>query len=280
MPAPLLPPPRPAPDVLDDEFAVLLDPALGTGPGGVPQARGGILRQRVVDRIGRSARASRAFVTVRQKDTLAEQPAPGVQYRTLYQASGHRLRPGEPRGVHIVELAAGARWQLAAATAGVQREWLLMQGDASIGDSPLCPHDYHVVPAGEPSQALASDGGARLYLREALLPDAAGPAYTVPEAGAVWVDFAPGIRRRLLWSSGPQAAMLYHALPGATVPRHGHGHDEECLMLEGELFLDEVLLRPGEYQLAPAGSVHEAVSTDTGVLLYAHGDLDLELLPA
>ena len=274
-----LPPPRPAPDVLDDVFAVLLDPALGAAAGGGPQGRGGILRQRVFDRIGRSARASRAFVTVRQKDTLAEHPAPGVQCRTLYQASGHRLRPGEPLAVQIVDLAAGTRWQPAPAAAGVQREWLLMQGRVTIGASRLLPHDYHVVPPGQASLALATDGGARLFLREALLPDAAGRAHTVADAGAVWADFAPGIRRRLLWASGPQAAMLYHALPGAAVPRHGHGHDEECLMLEGELFLDEVLLRPGEYQLAPAGSVHEGVGTDTGVLLYAHGDLDLELLP-
>ena len=40
-----------------------------------------------------------------------------------------------------------------------------------------------------------------------------------------------------------------------------------------------VLLRPLDYQLAPGGSAHQTVSTDTGVLLYAHGDLDLQLLP-
>jgi quercetin dioxygenase-like cupin family protein len=71
--------------------------------------------------------------------------------------------------------------------------------------------------------------------------------------------------------------MLYHALPGAAVPHHGHRRDEECLMLAGDFFLDEVLLRPLDYQIAPAGTEHRSASTDTGLLVFAHGDLDLDL---
>ena len=70
--------------------------------------------------------------------------------------------------------------------------------------------------------------------------------------------------------------MLYLAQPGAQVPRHTHGHDEECLMVQGELFLDDLLLQPGDYQLAPAGTGHFITETDTGVVIYAHGDLDLQ----
>ena len=70
--------------------------------------------------------------------------------------------------------------------------------------------------------------------------------------------------------------MLYRAAPGAVVPQHRHGRDEECLMLEGEVFLDDLLLRCGDYQLAPAGTGHAGVSTATGGLLYAHGDLELD----
>ncbi len=103
--------------------------------------------------------------------------------------------------------------------------------------------------------------------------------WTRRPAAAPWTAYAPGIRRRLMWQQGAQAAMLYHALPGAAVPHHGHRHDEECLMLAGDFFLDEVLLRPLDYQLAPAGTEHHVSCTDTGVLLYAHGDVDLDLSP-
>ena len=72
--------------------------------------------------------------------------------------------------------------------------------------------------------------------------------------------------------------MLYHADPGAQVPQHRHGHDEECLMVQGELFLDDLLLQTGDYQLAPACSGHRVTQTDTRVVLYAHGDLDLQFV--
>ena len=49
-------------------------------------------------------------------------------------------------------------------------------------------------------------------------------------------------------------------------------------MLQGELFLDDLLLQPGDYQLAPAGTGHRITQTDTGIVIYAHGDLDLQFL--
>jgi hypothetical protein len=62
-----LPPPRPAPDPLDDEWLALLgEPFAALWHGGT--GRSAILRERVLDRVNRSARASRAFVTVRRKD--------------------------------------------------------------------------------------------------------------------------------------------------------------------------------------------------------------------
>ena len=116
-------------------------------------------------------------------------------------------------------------------------------------------------------------------MREALLPAAAGMApSTVHDGLAGWPDYAPGIQRRVLWQHAGQAAMLYFAQPGATVPLHTHGHDEECLMVQGELFLDDTLLQEGDYQLAPAGTGHGITETDIGVVIYAHGDLDLKFV--
>jgi quercetin dioxygenase-like cupin family protein len=136
--------------------------------------------------------------------------------------------------------------------------------------------DYRVTPAGLAPEPLESDAGARVFLRESALPGlGTGVAFTVRDAQAGWPDFAPGIRRRVLWQHAGQAALLYHAEPGASVPMHTHGHDEECLMVQGELFLDDILLQEGDYQLAPAGTGHRITETDTGVVIYAHGDLDL-----
>jgi len=46
------------------------------------------------------------------------------------------------------------------------------------------------------------------------------------------------------------------------------------------LFQDDYLLREGDYQLAPSGSLHQTVDTDTGALIYAHGDLEMQIIGA
>ncbi|MBI5722195.1 MAG: cupin domain-containing protein [Burkholderiales bacterium] len=252
------------------------------------------LRRRLLQRVADSARGARALHTQRHADTVPAAVAAGVTLRLLYRAAtaGRARRPGEPDAVALVELAPGASWAAPAAGGvapdalrGLQSECLVLRGSVRVGSVPLHVHDYHVRPAGTPAAEWSSEGGALLYLRESQ-PMAEPPTQPVAPSmqpftqhadAAAWADYAPGIKRRVMWQQGAQAAMLYHALPGAAVPHHGHGHDEECLMLAGDFFLDEVLLRTGDYQIAPAGTEHHLASTDTGVLIYAHGDIDLDL---
>ena len=273
--------PQAATDLQSDPFAPLLQAAarMSAPAGTSARARG-----RLLHRVSHSAAASRALHTQRLADTAAVVAASGVTMRRLYRAAATpaQQRPGEPEAVTLVELAAGASW-CGPATA-LQREWLVLRGSVELGAVTLQEHDYHVVPAGLDAGPWLSHGGALLYQREAR-PEAGAPSERFTQRaeagvggnGGEWAEFGPGIKRRVLWQQAGQAAMLYHALPGAAVPHHGHGHDEECLMLGGDLFLDEVLLRPLDYQIAPAGTEHGSVSTDTGALLFAHGDVELDL---
>lgn len=234
--------------------------------------------------------------------------APGVVAQTLYQQPATRLaRPGEPWRVRLLELAPGtslqgAHW-CAAPVLQHHHELLVLQGDVKSCGEQLLLRDYQLLPAGAPAPALQSNAGALLFVREFVReserelvrefvqgsdsnastaqppPGArATEPLTVRDAEAGWPDFAPGIQRRVLWQHAGQAAMLYLAQPGAQVPQHQHGHDEECLMVQGELFLDDLLLQTGDYQLAPAGTGHRITETDTGVVIYAHGDLDLQFV--
>jgi quercetin dioxygenase-like cupin family protein len=237
------------------------------------------LRQRLLDRVARSAAAARALVTVRGARAASAQPAPGVLVREFYRASGVRLRRGEPHQVQRIELRPDTRWAPEVGDPALQSEWLVLQGDLDADGVQLGVRDYLVVPAGEHVAALSSVHGAVLYRRLAAIDRLPGETtHAVHDAVAGWDDYVPGIQRRVLWQRGGQAAMLYLAAPGAAVPRHAHGHDEECLMVEGDVFLDEVMLRPGDWQLAPVGTQHGGVSTDTGGVLFAHGDLDLDVI--
>ncbi len=297
-----MPPPlaRPGgdPDPDEDLLAPLLQVAAPPGDA-APEAP----RRRLFERVGTSAAQARKMLTQRRADTIAEEVAPGVTLRALYRAAAGSLRRlGEPDAASLVELAPRAAWRAASAADGpaagpstwqttggpapapersiaLQREYLVLRGRLRIGGVHLGTRDYHVVPAGADDEDWSSEDGALLYLRASQpVAGAATQATTQRAAAAEWSSYAPGIRRRLLWQQGAQAAMLYHALPGAAVPHHGHRHDEECLMLAGDFFLDEVLLRELDYQLAPAGTGHHVSCTDTGVLLYAHGDIDLDLI--
>lgn len=270
----------PAPDPIDRELEPLLAEPFASacavsapGSEAVRPPRG-----RLLDRVARSGAASRAMFTARRSRLSTVELAPGVRARTLYAAAGGRpLRPGEPVLARLIEMDPGSRWEGPAADR--HREWLIVQGSVQLDGERLGLRDYHVAPAGSQAQPVSSERGATLFLRESTLGAAAGTAATtVLDAQAGWPEFAPGIRRRVLWQHEGLAAMLYLAEPGAAVPLHTHGHDEECLMVQGELFLDDVLLQAGDYQLAPAGTGHAITETDTGVVIYAHGDLDLRFV--
>lgn len=272
---PRLPPTDPT-DLSDDdeqELSPLLSEPFARAWTAPPAAApGSALAGRLRQRIQRSLLAEQGLVTVRARSAQWQALAPGVWQRWLYQAPHPASsRPGEPLGARVVELSAGSTVAL---TGSGALALLVMQGAVSVDGEQLGLRDYLHVPAGV-AVRLASAPGAEVFVREA---DGGPAARTlVRDAEAGWPEFVPGIRRRVLWAAAGQAAMLYRADAGAQVPLHRHGHDEECLMLEGELFLDDVLLQAGDYQLAPAGTGHQVTETDTGAMLYAHGDLDLRL---
>ncbi len=281
---------RPAPDPLADESAGLLQGGLAEAWPEAAVASG--LRDRLARRAQQSAQKIGAMVNVRRQERLLlEQSAQCTVHRLYGRGGSAETRPGEPLQVRTIELAPRAIWLLQQGEPGVGRDWLLIRGSAQLqtegeADAKLQPLDYHVQgPMASRAAACvqAGDEGAVLLLRERVLvdadPDATEPvSSTSREAPGAWEDYAPLVKRRVLWQQGPMAAMLWLASPGATVPQHRHGHDEECLMLRGDLFQDDYLLREGDYQLAPSGSSHETVNTDTGALIYAHGDVDMQIV--
>ncbi len=286
-------PVQPPPALLDEELAPLLAPSLGHAWQLPVPAGADALRARLQARAAASRAAESALHTTRGRRVPWQAAAAGISTQALYLLRpGTTPRPGEPLRARLVRLAPGARLDAAALGGETElqprhREWLVMQGEVqgAVQGNPAAAspalglYDYHVTPAGQPTPAWHTQDGALLFLREAALAAQAGDApQTLRDAEAGWPDFGPGVQRRVLWQRDGQAAMLYRTRPGATVPHHGHGHDEECLMVQGDIFLDDVLLQAGDYQLAPAGTDHLLTQTDTGVLLYVHGDLDMQFV--
>ena len=81
-----------------------------------------------------------------------------------------------------------------------------------------------------------------------------------------WAEVAPGISVKLLATDTEKhiVSMLVRLAPGAAYPAHTHAGVEELHLLEGELWIDDRKLHPGDYNRAPAGTGDQRVWSETG----------------
>ena len=105
---------------------------------------------------------------------------------------------------------------------------------------------------------------ARRIAAEAGQPDrptAAGP-WNEPE----WEEVAPGIFCKLMATDTQEhrVSMLVRLLPGVEYPPHTHAGLEELFLLDGELWINDRKLYPGDYNRAEAGSGDTRVWSETG----------------
>jgi anti-sigma factor ChrR (cupin superfamily) len=114
-----------------------------------------------------------------------------------------------------------------------------------------------------PSSSL-QDRLARRIAAERGRPSIVPPPsdYREPE----WEEVAPGIFCKLL-ANDPErdrVSMLVRLLPGVEYPPHTHAGLEELYLLDGELWIDERKLYPGDYNRAEAPSGDKRVWSETG----------------
>jgi anti-sigma factor ChrR (cupin superfamily) len=81
-----------------------------------------------------------------------------------------------------------------------------------------------------------------------------------------WEDVAPGISCKVLASDMDThlVSMLVRLAPGGEYPPHTHANVEELHLLEGELWIDERKLYPGDYNRAEPGTGDRRVWSETG----------------
>jgi anti-sigma factor ChrR (cupin superfamily) len=81
-----------------------------------------------------------------------------------------------------------------------------------------------------------------------------------------WDQVAPGIECKLLATDTERhrVSMLVRLAPGARYPAHTHSDVEELHLLDGELWIDERKLFPGDYNYGAPGAGDERVWSETG----------------
>ncbi len=88
------------------------------------------------------------------------------------------------------------------------------------------------------------------------------PRWREPE----WEEVAPGIECKLLATDAEnhRVSMLVRLAPGARYPAHTHAGVEELHLLDGELWIDQRKLFPGDYNYGAPGAGDDRVWSETG----------------
>jgi len=81
-----------------------------------------------------------------------------------------------------------------------------------------------------------------------------------------WEQVAPGIECKLLATDAERdrVSMLVRLAPGASYPAHVHAGVEELHLLDGELWINDRKLIPGDYNYGAPGAEDHRVWSETG----------------
>ncbi len=95
-----------------------------------------------------------------------------------------------------------------------------------------------------------------------------------------WDEVHAGIwaKRLHVDTARDQVTMLIRMAPGVSYLPHRHAGPEQCYVLEGDLRDGDKVIRAGDYQCLPQGSVHGAQSTESGCLLLIVSSLRDEIV--
>jgi quercetin dioxygenase-like cupin family protein len=234
------------------------------------------LENRLSNRIQASIASQAGLRTVRSREGAWRGLLTGIRYKPLWE--------GKQGNSVLIEFAPGA--SLPVHRHNYLEEGIVLSGGLQLDDQDLNPFDYHVSPAGSHHGRISSRQGAVAYLRGSsmgqpmamakevlgsLLPHGGSESQTIHITEGDWVEVQAGVYRKDLWHDGTFVSRLCRIDPNTYIEGHYHPLDEECMMLSGDLFLNDILLQAGDYQLAASGSEHLEIFSDTGALLFVRG---------
>jgi anti-sigma factor ChrR (cupin superfamily) len=98
---------------------------------------------------------------------------------------------------------------------------------------------------------------------------------TIRAADMHWVSAGAGVEVKVLRMDRERndQTVLIRMQPGAVVVGHPHTQEEECLVLEGEVFIGDYRLGQGDMHVARPGAVHAPIRAPQGALLMIRSEM-------
>jgi quercetin dioxygenase-like cupin family protein len=157
---------------------------------------------------------------------------------------------------------------------------MILQEDKNVMTNALDDDVLKGLLEQQPEMVLPEALKARMRTRlmDQVAAEQAGTATgftTVRAHEGEWIQALPGAEIKILYREPDSEVITYLAklMPGFTMKAHPHPYDEECIMLEGEMWLGDLHLKAGDYHFAAKGLFHGTLRSDTGALVFLKGAL-------
>lgn len=98
---------------------------------------------------------------------------------------------------------------------------------------------------------------------------------TIRAATMRWLAAGPGVEVMVVRSNRERndQTVLIRMQPGSEVVGHRHTMEEECLILEGEVFIGDHRLSRGDMHVASPGVVHAPIRSPAGALILIRSEI-------
>jgi anti-sigma factor RsiW len=128
------------------------------------------------------------------------------------------------------------------------------------------------IAAALPAEPPPADLKAKLNRRldSEALPD----GFVRRAADADWTQIGPGLHCRMLkHDERGVGSALFRLAAGAVIPPEFHEHDEECLVIEGDLIVDNLHLAAGDYCCVRKSGRHGIITSQGGAVFLLIGEV-------
>lgn len=103
---------------------------------------------------------------------------------------------------------------------------------------------------------------------------------TVRGEGVEWMSVWPNVWVKMLRQDAVTnlQMVLFRIKPGGVVPAHVHTKEEECLVLDGEIYIGEHRVGSGDLHIARPGAEHGDITTRTGATVLVRSEIPPQYL--
>ncbi|TXI45638.1 cupin domain-containing protein [Methylophilus sp.] len=123
---------------------------------------------------------------------------------------------------------------------------------------------FEATPDLQPTDAVKNKIKTTLMHRVAQSRDA--QFFVFAEQGQ-WKSLNQGIQIKILKSDSQAKSFLLKLEQNTIIPYHDHHKNEETFVIDGEVWLDGIHCKNGDYHFAGAGTFHKEIRTEAGCTL-------------